>query len=227
MIESLKPLPDQSKCCIYKVSDQNRQSNEEAYTPQEISIGPFHRNNPKLQKIEDFKLRYLKRFEGRAETKLEDIVSTIEGEEERLRECYSEIITLGSDDFVKMILVDASFIIELFKQNNWKIWNDYNREILKPWLCNRMKTDLILLKNQLPFFIIEKIYETAFSSSSKTFIELCFRQFNYYNVQHHSSHSELKHEILHFTDLLRHFCMRERRWNRRSEVTIKEIHSVT
>ncbi|XP_040996414.1 UPF0481 protein At3g47200-like [Juglans microcarpa x Juglans regia] len=212
MIENLDLLPASSHkhCCIYKVSDHIRKSNEEAYTPQVISIGPFHRNKSrKLQKMEDFKLRYLKSFTDRAETKLEDIVSTIKGAEESVRECYSETIPLGSDEFVEMILVDASFIIEYFWRNKTKgNWTDYDQEILKPWLCNRMQMDLILLENQLPFFIIEIIYDIAFPSRSKEghpFIELSFCQFEYYNVQNFR-HSESE-KIFHFTDLVRNFCM--------------------
>ncbi|KAF5469030.1 hypothetical protein F2P56_013131 [Juglans regia] len=232
MIEILDPLAASSRkrCCIYKVSDHIRKSNEmEAYTPQVISIGPnFHRNNLKLQKMEDFKLIYLKSFTDRAETKLEDIVSTIKDAEESVRECFSEAIPLGSDDFVKMILVDASFIIEYFWKNKTKgNWTEYDWEILEPGLRNRMQLDLILLENQLPFFIIDIIYDTAFPSHSKegpSFIELSFCQFEYYNVQNfHHSKSET---ILHFTDLVRNFCMPPRESRpKRSSQNMTEMYS--
>ncbi|XP_062177918.1 uncharacterized protein LOC133882718 [Alnus glutinosa] len=41
MLESLEP-PLSPECCIYKVPSDLRKMNEEAYTPQVISIGPFH-----------------------------------------------------------------------------------------------------------------------------------------------------------------------------------------
>ncbi|KAF5469018.1 hypothetical protein F2P56_013122 [Juglans regia] len=240
MVKSLASSP--KHCCIHKVSDHIRKSNEEAYTPQVISIGPFHRNkNRKLQKMEDFKLRYLKSFIDRAETKLEDIVSTIKGAEESVRECYSETIPLVSDDFVKMILLDASFIIEYFWKNKTKgNWTEYDLEILNPWLCNRMHMDLILLENQLPFFIIEKIYDTAFPSSSEghPFIELSFCQFEYYNYQKFDHEKFVHHDpdrdsgssgifILHFTDLVRNFCMPPyESWRpKRSAKSLKEMYS--
>ncbi|KAF5441886.1 hypothetical protein F2P56_037151, partial [Juglans regia] len=164
MIKNLDTLPASSPkhCCIYKVSDHIRKSNEEAYTPQVISIGPFHRNKTKLQTMERFKLSYLKSFKEQADTQLEDIVSTIKGAEESVWESYSETISLDSDDFVKMILLDASFIIEYFWKNKTLNWTDGDQEILEPWLCSRMQMDFILLENQLPFFIIEKIYDIAF-----------------------------------------------------------------
>ncbi|XP_040996171.1 UPF0481 protein At3g47200-like [Juglans microcarpa x Juglans regia] len=232
MLGSLKPFPESPGYCIYKVSEPIRQSNEQAYTPQVISIGPFHRNNPKLQSMEEFKLRYLQSFRDRDKINLEDLVSAIKGAEEGARERYSEPIKLGSDDFLKMILVDAIFIIEFFRKNWSKIWTKYDRRILTPWLSSRVQMDLILLENQLPFFIIEKIYDIAFPSLSKDhpFIELTFCQFQYFNVQGYEPRDFWSSGIiiLHFTDLLRNFCLPPcERQPERSVGIIKEMHSAT
>lgn len=54
-----------SEICIYRVPEKFRRANEEAYTPQIISIGPFHWDNKKLQSAEEIKLRYLKGFLSR------------------------------------------------------------------------------------------------------------------------------------------------------------------
>ncbi|KAF5441890.1 hypothetical protein F2P56_037154 [Juglans regia] len=179
--------------------------------------------------MERFKLRYLKSFRDRAETELEDIVSTINGAEESVRECYSETIPyLDSDEYVKMILLDASFIIEYFWKNKTLNWTDEDQEILEPWFCNTMQMDFILLENQLPFFIIEKIYDIAFPSLSKNypFIGLTFRQFKYYKVQFSQYSPSTK--ILHFTDLVRNLCMppSERRPKGESQ-KMKEMYSAT
>ncbi|XP_035543567.1 UPF0481 protein At3g47200-like [Juglans regia] len=127
-----------------------------------------------------------------------------------------------------MILLDASFIIEYFWKNKTLNWTDGDQEILEPWLCNRMQMDFILLENQLPFFIIEKIYDIAFPSRSKNnpFIGLTFRQFEYYNVQ--ISQYSPSTKILHFTDLVRNFCMppSERRPKGESQ-KMKEMYSAT
>ncbi|KAG2667381.1 hypothetical protein I3760_15G111700 [Carya illinoinensis] len=237
MFKSIEPFPkieSVGSCCIYKASDRICKSNElEAYTPQVISIGPFHRNNPKLQTMESFKQRYLKSFTERApEMNLDDLISTIKGEEESVRECYSETIPLGSDDFVKMILLDAIFIIEFFFRNCSGIWSEYDRRMLASLLSNRGQLDLILLENQLPFFIIEKIYNIAFPSLSieTPFIDFTCRQFHCYNVQEYEPRDFWSSGkiILHFTDLLRSFSLprRERRPKRNSEI-IKEMRSTT
>jgi hypothetical protein len=74
-----------------------------------------------------------------------------------VRQCYAETFTdLSGDDFVTMIMTDASFIIELFLEISSQAWTSEDKIVLKPWLAARMQLDFILLENQLPFFIIEK-----------------------------------------------------------------------
>jgi hypothetical protein len=102
------------QCRIQKVPYDIRKWNEEAYTPQVISIGPFHCENTRLKSTKEHKERYFKSFIQRSGIKLEDAVSTIRELEESIRGCYVETIELRSDEFVKMILVDACFILELF-----------------------------------------------------------------------------------------------------------------
>jgi hypothetical protein len=73
LIEMLKGvvLPEMSVTsdrCIYKVPQIIRQANPQAYTPQMISIGPFHNprgsisTNNNLHEMEELKLKYLKGF---------------------------------------------------------------------------------------------------------------------------------------------------------------------
>jgi hypothetical protein len=102
------------QCRIQKVPYDIRKWNEEAYTPQVISIGLFHCENTRLKSTKEHKERYFKSFIQRSGIKLEDAVSTIRELEESIRGCYVDTIELKSDEFVKMILVDACFILELF-----------------------------------------------------------------------------------------------------------------
>ncbi|GLT55408.1 hypothetical protein SLA2020_285330 [Shorea laevis] len=159
--------------------------------------------------MENYKARYLKRFMERAEIDLKNLICAIEGSEKSVRQCYQETIPLSNDgyDFVKMILMDASFIIELFWRNRFTKWTSDDRIVLKPWLAARMQLDLILLENQLPFFIIDKLFDLAFPSrqGSPSFVELAFEYFHSYNRQKRSSDPQLK--ILHFVDLLRNFYL--------------------
>jgi len=62
MLESSEP-PLSPECCIYKVPTDLRKVNEKAYTPEVISIGPFHHGDERLETMEKLiKVTYFKRF---------------------------------------------------------------------------------------------------------------------------------------------------------------------
>ncbi|XP_059445359.1 UPF0481 protein At3g47200-like [Corylus avellana] len=213
MLQRAQPLSSPEHApCIYKVPDPLRKLNEEAYTPQIISIGPFHHGNKKLQTMEKYKESYLKGFVDRADSAgigIEILIRAIEISEQRVRQSYAETIPLCRYDFVKMVLMDASFIVELFYRN-WpetSEWTPDDYIIQKPWLAYRMQLDFMLLENQLPFFIIKELFDLAFASQTNlpSFIELTFHYFSCYNRQGLLPDPDLN--ILHFVDLLRKFYL--------------------
>ena len=57
MFEKLEP-PVSTECRIYKVPLYLRKLNEEAYTPQVISIGPIHHDKKRFQTMDKHKVRY-------------------------------------------------------------------------------------------------------------------------------------------------------------------------
>ena len=153
--------PEWAECYIYRVPKQLRKVKEEAYTPKLVSIGPFHHGAAELKDMEKHKQRYLMQFLERTTKSKADLLNFIKAHEKTIRHCYSEDCgPESSDDFVKMILLDAVFIIELFDKKTHYI-------LSKPWLAKGIRLDLILLENQLPFFALEKLYRFAFGNSSK------------------------------------------------------------
>jgi hypothetical protein len=171
-ISSELPAADWPECCIYRVPKLLRKVNEEAYTPKLISIGPFHCNREELWEMEKLKQRYFKNFLNRTGKSQQDLRKIIEDDEEKIRHCYSEDSTLESGEFVKMILLDAIFIIELFLKVRDQKKGEVEEEdyiLRKKWLANGIYYDLLLLENQLPFFVLEKLYKFAgFSDSSSS-----------------------------------------------------------
>ncbi|PQQ15831.1 UPF0481 protein [Prunus yedoensis var. nudiflora] len=110
-LDSLSPLYPLR--CIYRVPEQLRHGNDKAYTPQVVCIDPLHRGKRHLNAIEDNKKRYLRDFLSRTQVNLEYYVEKIKDQEPRLRSYYVEPIAFTSDEFLRIILVDAAFIIEL------------------------------------------------------------------------------------------------------------------
>ncbi|XP_059439864.1 UPF0481 protein At3g47200-like [Corylus avellana] len=211
-IPSDLPPAEWPECCIYRVPKLLRKVNEKAYTPKLVSIGPFHHGNDDLKDMEKHKLRYFKDFFQRTTLKKsqKDLASIIAAKEETIRHCYSEECGLESKDFVKMILLDAIFIIELFLRLTEKRENDYIPS--KPWLEHGIYYDLIVLENQLPFFVLEDLHKSAFfdsSSLSHRQGDTPFRELSllYFSRNGKHKNSDIYGNVNHFTDLLRYFFL--------------------
>ncbi|KAF5458874.1 hypothetical protein F2P56_022869 [Juglans regia] len=220
------------ECCIYKVPYHLHKLNEEAYTPQVISIGPFHHGKKKFQILEKYKVRYLDDFMRRAETNLENLVRIVKGSEAAIHQCYAETIELDSDEFVTMILLDAAFIIEYFLRDMFPMqWTDEDRTVIKPWITARMQLDFLLLENQLPFFILNDLYQLVLVTHSlyRPFTEVASRYFGFLNTQNKSSDSYEFNGIIHFVDLIRIFYLPPPGTlsERRSDSKVEKIYCAT
>ncbi|XP_050242232.1 uncharacterized protein LOC126691215 [Quercus robur] len=91
--------------------------------------------------MEMLKVRYLKEFCYRFGKCQKDLASIIEENEVKICHCYAEASKLNSEDFVKMVLLDATFIIEHFLRAvaGGEYENDcissLKKTIIFPFLC--------------------------------------------------------------------------------------------
>nr|TKR75453.1 hypothetical protein D5086_0000285210 [Populus alba] len=167
-LDSSPPQQDLSERCIYKVPNLLRNVKPEAYTPQLISIGPLHHGDAKLEIMEREKLicfREFKRNYRMSDERIMDLVNIIRNKEKNIRQYYSKNFDkIGGMDFIEMILLDAVFIIEFLKESN----DVDGPKNIEPWMMSDIKEDLKLLENQLPFFIIEEIYDEVHSARQES-----------------------------------------------------------
>ncbi|KAI6681374.1 hypothetical protein NL676_035255 [Syzygium grande] len=194
--------PASTECCIYRVPEKLRRANAEAYTPQVISIGPFHHDKTELQSSEEIKLRYLKGFLRRIRADLLACTRMIRESEDRIRQCYQENLTQGSDELVEMILVDAVFVVELFIRNHYPEHRDENDEIYsKQWMSNGVFHDILLLENQVPFFVLENLYNLTALRTTVTFFKLSYEYFK--EVLHGHELASTRVQVKHLVDYVR------------------------
>nr|XP_023927764.1 UPF0481 protein At3g47200-like [Quercus suber] len=177
-----------------------------------------------LENMESLKLRYFKEFFDTCESQKE-FANIIEKREKDIRHCYAEEISLPKkDDFVKMILVDSIFIIELFLRTAERQGYERDDYILsKPWLEEGIKHDLILLENQLPFFILDDLYchIGGFRSFPNSFLNLAW---NYFFPNDKCKNIPKEKDVKHFTDLQRYFYIPP---NLKTGEIIEHLHSAT
>ncbi|XP_027116852.1 UPF0481 protein At3g47200-like isoform X2 [Coffea arabica] len=111
--------------------------------------------------MEEHKLVYLKSVLGQKIEKVATCVAAVKPLEEKARKCYAEPIALSSDEFVEMMLLDGCFIIQLLLKFKEKDLIDKTDPAFRlDWILNSLQRDLMLFENQLPFFILCKLYET-------------------------------------------------------------------
>ncbi|XP_057520260.1 UPF0481 protein At3g47200-like [Amaranthus tricolor] len=184
ILDKLKVLPAlSSNCCIYKVPESLRKVSEDAYRPLVVSIGPFYYGDPRLVAMQQQKLRYLQSFLQRSAYKnLDYYVQVVRGWEEVARQCYVEPISLPSEPFIEMVLIDATFIIELLLRGHFREFIEANDHIFNtPRMILEVTRDIRIEENQLPFFILKGLYDLAFDPSSQNrqlpFLDITYRFF--------------------------------------------------
>ncbi|XP_028805225.1 UPF0481 protein At3g47200-like [Neltuma alba] len=167
-------VPLQSSCTIYKVPPQLRRVNQLAYTPSVVSIGPYHYGDSILESTQELKFWYFKKFLKRIPSKkpVDKLLEAVKGKEDEIRRCYSQHIKMCSNDFVKLIMLDASFIIEFLCAS----YESKSEEpsTAKPGTTSYLMLDLVLLENQIPFFVLEDLYKVCSPTSKISFLEITF-----------------------------------------------------
>lgn len=150
--------PTQSRPKIYIVDDRLRQVKPEDYEPKIVAIGPIHGKKEHL-KMEPHKVRYLQQLlQRRDDLSIDKLVEKLREMEEDARRCYSTSLNLDKDEnFLQMLLLDGCFLIELLR----KYPNDSTEydPIFKPETLSQIKHDLMLLENQLPFFVLNQLFD--------------------------------------------------------------------
>ncbi|KAK1278955.1 putative UPF0481 protein [Acorus gramineus] len=88
------------------------------YDPRFISIGPFHRKNPQLQPMEEFKWHALRFFlsNNPKKTTLHECLDKMMILIPRARSCYSETFQIPDEDFAKMMVLDGCLVLFILNE---------------------------------------------------------------------------------------------------------------
>ncbi|KAG4400691.1 hypothetical protein AAZX31_07G105700 [Glycine max] len=217
-----------SERSIYKVPCTLRKVKEEAYTPLCISIGPIHLGKQELEPMQEHKLRYFQFFLKRVSYEaMKTYKHYLETNEKQIRQCYAEKFPgMAQEKFVDMMLLDAVFIMELLLRNcelksqsfkheqkhkESKSFRGRNSEDLimtQSWLSRNITRDLILIENQIPFFVLQKLYDDVVTCVKEkeeqhtSFVDLTIEYFAFYDSQM-SSLNENETKKHYFCGLLR------------------------
>ncbi|KAL5798122.1 hypothetical protein ACOSQ2_002942 [Xanthoceras sorbifolium] len=142
---------------VYEIPKFFKKCNLEMFTPMLFSIGHFHHGRLELAAMESRKKRYYEKF---------DTLILYE-----ILEKFEFVLQLGEAHFPStyiysfrsIICYDSIFIVELLlsyyeKENNGLLSDSLKKNAL-------IKRDLLLLENQLPFYILIQLYNLVLSIS--------------------------------------------------------------
>ena len=173
--------------------------------------------------METLKRRYQGEFLKRNdmdEKNFMDFLRRIQKKEESIRLCYSGSFRIHTERFVKMIVLDAVFIIEFLKDS----YDDDFPQNLDTRMISCIGEDLMLLENQLPFSVIDCIYSEFYNPRQDdiSFLDLATHHFGKYQLAQRPE-STPPTEVSHFTDLLMNFMLKGalERENRSKPIKLK------
>ncbi|GKA48912.1 UPF0481 protein-like protein [Tanacetum coccineum] len=157
---------------IYMVPSVYRDLSPRSFTPRVVSIGPLHHQDEHLKGFEVQKATYmhnllhnlLSALDSTPEQILKECVTKVSGSIDQIKACYVGMQTYTDSELVKMMVTDACFILafiydrtmthSLLGQNNSLYPHTY--------------LDMVLIENQIPFFVLEDIFECTFSKLHPT-----------------------------------------------------------
>ncbi|CAN0855064.1 UPF0481 protein At3g47200 [Linum grandiflorum] len=177
--------PEQSSSVsIYRVPFTMRRVEPTAYTPNLVSVGPYHHGDPHLQETGNhLKWRFVSRLfsspnhnHSRA-VELDNVFESLETLEEETRRCYADDVKLDGGEFVRMMLLDGCFVVELLRElESYGFRN--GSPLIQKWMLPNLRRDLIMLENQLPLSVLQTLFRLTSGKTEEEFLKLALRFFS-------------------------------------------------
>ncbi|KAF3777072.1 UPF0481 protein [Nymphaea thermarum] len=136
--------------------------------PQMVAIGPYHHGRKHLQPMEDHKRKSLFRVLSlNPELEVSNFVEALKQREQELRDRYDELDTGNwpSDSFIKMMLLDGCFLLDLLWGLDTVVEPPLDQSICKQ-LYNTyaeavLTGDIYLLENQIPGLVLDVLIDVG------------------------------------------------------------------
>jgi len=164
---------------IFNVPKELLAQMPEAYTPQSVSIGPYHHWRSELYDMERYKLASARRFQKRINgRKFEPVVvEEFKKYDWQIRSCYHKFIDYKEETLAWIMALDATFLLEClqFYVRHADKSSDVDVKqlgrVLHPTgtgsTHNSVFRDLMMLENQLPLFLLQNLLGLQLGSKAK------------------------------------------------------------
>ncbi|CAI9264190.1 unnamed protein product [Lactuca saligna] len=205
-------LDNQVPPSIYIVPSAFRDLSPSSFNPRVVSIGPLHKQDENLKGFEVQKKTYLHNLLQRCVPKqtlqdehsvaikqmLQECAEKVTHSIQRIKASYGGLTTCSDFELAEMMVIDGCFILE-FGARLLELSSKSNKLITQSIMF-----DLMLIENQIPFFVLENIFECTLlksipNASLTTYIQEILKYYSYIfvgnlvapNVSPDSTHDHL------------------------------------
>ncbi|KAD6453856.1 hypothetical protein E3N88_08562 [Mikania micrantha] len=144
---------------IYVVPTRLREVSPSSFTPRVVSIGPLHKGYKSLKSLENKKVTILTQLlhkTGSPKETFQACMQKMMDSIKRIKGYYFAIDFKHSDlNLALMMLTDGCFILEFINSLSSEDENEFSKNRLR---SRNIALDLVMLENQIPYFVLLDIY---------------------------------------------------------------------
>ncbi|KAL8092527.1 putative UPF0481 protein At3g02645 [Apium graveolens] len=163
--------------CIYSVPATLVFSHPEAYTPQQVALGPYHHWRQELYEMERHKIAAARRTMKHVKCfkTFPEIVDQLQKLEPKIRASYHNYLNFNSETLTWMMAIDVPFLLDFLEGYAMKegllLTRSKSRFTVSLLDCAEKKAshveimrDILMLENQIPLFLLRKLLEFELGS---------------------------------------------------------------
>nr|TKR75546.1 hypothetical protein D5086_0000284800 [Populus alba] len=163
---------DEDPVCIFTVPKTLMSSHPDTYTPQQLSLGPYHYLRPDLHEMECYKLSAAKKLQNQLHSshRFENLVEQLIKLEPKIRACYHKYLSFNAETLAWMMALDVSFLLEFLQIYSFKETSSSSRVVTsrmshlldyskRKSVHHVILRDMVMLENQVPLFVLRKVLE--------------------------------------------------------------------
>ncbi|XAR53707.1 hypothetical protein NMG60_11022360 [Bertholletia excelsa] len=155
---------------IFTVPKNLLANNPDYYVPQLVALGPYHHGRPELYEMERYKLSAAKMTQKKLKTiKFQDLADQFTLLESKIQASYHKYLDFNGETLGWMMAVDSCFLLEflrIYAVREGKVLAAVSSRMShlvdssgSKSAYNAIVRDLVMLENQIPFFLLRKILE--------------------------------------------------------------------
>ncbi|KAK1399790.1 hypothetical protein POM88_009653 [Heracleum sosnowskyi] len=163
---------------IFSVPTTLLHANPNAYTPQQVALGPYHHWRQELYEMERYKIAAARRTVKHLQcfNNFQEIVDQIYVLESRIRASYHKYLNLNGETLAWMMAIDVAFLLEFLEVYARKEYGKLLTRVTSRLTSNLVDSagrksahiailrDILMLENQIPLFLLRKMFEFQLGS---------------------------------------------------------------